>query len=239
MPRFIDRNLFATYHEAMTNQSFQRARSAEAKAQRHNDLIWAATCVLDEDGVDGLTLQAIASRAGIVKSNIYRYFESREAILVELLLQDFVEVIKELEKQVSGVMTPTDMANLLAEMFASRKRLCELMSLIAPTMEKNISIECVRNFKRALLSEAARAGAALQKGLPWLNAEEALNVFFTIHVVVAGLWPITNPPPVLETLYKEPEFAAHRYDFSQALFGMIAAHLVGLEALKKLSPQTS
>lgn len=235
---FIDRNLFATYHGAMTNQSFQRARSAEAKAQRHNDLIWAATCVLEENGVDGLTLQAIASRAGIVKSNIYRYFETREAILVELLLRDFVEIVKELEMQVSGEMTPADMANQLAEMFASRKRLCELMSLIAPTMEKNISIDCVRDFKRALLGEATRAGAALQKGLPWLNAEEALNVFFTIHVFVAGLWPITSPPPVLEALYKEPEFAPLKQDFSQALIGMITAHLLGLEALKKLSPQT-
>lgn len=176
----------------MTNQSFQRARSAEAKAQRHNDLIRAATCVLEQDGVDGLTLQAIASRAGIVKSNIYRYFETREAILVELLLRDFVELIEDMETKVSGEMASADMAQLLSEMFASRQRLCELMSEIAPTMEKNISIDCIRNFKRALLAEASRATSVLQKGLPWLNAEEAMAVFFSIHVFVAGLWPVST-----------------------------------------------
>ncbi|WP_208996180.1 TetR/AcrR family transcriptional regulator [Pseudovibrio ascidiaceicola] len=224
-----------TYHQTMTNQSFQRARSAEAKAQRHNDLIRAATCVLEQDGVDGLTLQAIASRAGIVKSNIYRYFETREAILVELLLRDFVKLIEDLEQEVPGEMAPADMAKLLAEMFASRQVLCELMSEIAPTMEKNISIDCVRDFKRALLVEAARATSALQKGLPWLEAEEAMSVFFSIHVFVAGLWPVTNPPPVLVTLYEEPEFAPLKYEFAPALFGMITAHLLGLEAMKKLS----
>ncbi len=224
-----------TYHQTMTNQSFQRARSAEAKAQRHSDLIRAATCVLEQDGVDGLTLQAIASRAGIVKSNIYRYFETREALLVELLLRDFAKLVEELEQAVSGEMAPANMAKLLSEMFASRQQLCELMSEIAPTMEKNISIECVRNFKRALLGEAGRAAFVLQKGLPWLDAEEAMAVFFSIHVFVAGLWPVTNPPPILVKLYEEPEFAPFRYEFAPALFGMITAHLLGLEAMKKLS----
>ncbi|GHB38156.1 TetR family transcriptional regulator [Pseudovibrio japonicus] len=225
------------YFQFMTNQSFQRARSAEAKAQRHNDLIRAATSVLEQEGVDGLTLQAIASRAGIVKSNIYRYFETREAILMELLLHDFVEMTTELEKQIAGEMTPADMAKLLSEMFASRRRLCELMSLIAPTMEKNISIDSVRDFKRALIAEAKRATAVLQRGLPWLDAEEAMSVFFSIHVFVAGLWPVTNPPPVLVTLYKEPEFEVLKHDFAPTLFGMITAHLVGLEATKKLNAE--
>ncbi|KZL20691.1 HTH-type transcriptional regulator BetI [Pseudovibrio axinellae] len=219
----------------MTYQNFQRARSAAAKAQRHEDLIQAATGVLEQDGVDGLTLQAIASRAGVVKSNIYRYFETREAILVELLLRDFVEVIEELEKQVTKEMTPAAMAQLLADLFASRKRLCELMSQIAPTLEKNVSIECVRHFKRALLAEAERASVVLQRGLPWLRGEEAMAVFLSIHVFVAGLWPITNPSPILVTLYNEQEFAPFRQEFAPALFGLITAHLLGLESVKELS----
>ncbi len=217
----------------MTQQNFQRARSAEAKAQRYNDLLKAAACVLDQEGIDGLTLKAIASRAGIVKSNIYRYFETREAILVELLLFDFVELIEKLDMQITDEMPSAEIALLLSENFASRPRLCELMSQIAPTMEKNISIECVRDFKRTLVAEAAQASAVLQKGLPWLDAEEAMNVFFSIHVFVAGLWPITNPPKILQQLYEEPEFAPLKYDFTPSLTGLIMAHLVGLEAIKK------
>ncbi len=154
---------------------------------------------------------------------------------MELLLHDFVELTTDLEKQVTEEITSADMAKLLSERFASRHRLCELMSLIAPTMEKNISIECVRDFKRGLLAEAERATAVLQRGLPWLDADEAMSVFFSIHVFVAGLWPITNPPPVIVTLYKEPEFDAFKHEFAPTLFGMITAHLLGLEAIKKLS----
>lgn len=216
----------------MTQTSFQRARSLEAKAQRTEDLLLAAAHVLEADGIDGLTLQAIASRAGVVKSNIYRYFESREAILVALLLREFENAVDTLETMYVSELRVEETANRLVGMFAERPLLCELMCHIGPTLERNISIESVRDLKRQLLKHGFRAGAALCRALPWLNEEEAFGVFFCIHTFIAGLWPNVTPVPILAQVYEEPEFVRFKRDFDKELYTLLAVHLAGLKALK-------
>ena len=66
--------------------AYQRARSPEQKAERTEQILSAAEAMLAE-GQDSsaLSLNVLAKRAGMAKSNIYRYFESREAVLLALL----------------------------------------------------------------------------------------------------------------------------------------------------------
>jgi len=65
---------------------FQRARQPEQREERRAHLLTTARAML-EGGVDlrALTLNALAREAGMAKSNVYRYFETREALLLELL----------------------------------------------------------------------------------------------------------------------------------------------------------
>jgi AcrR family transcriptional regulator len=65
--------------------TFQRARSAEQREQRRRAILDAATALLERAPVAELSLTALARQAGLAKSNVLRYFESREAVLLELL----------------------------------------------------------------------------------------------------------------------------------------------------------
>src|SRR5579862_9131556 len=64
---------------------FQRARSEEQRATRRQAILGAATAMLAEMPVADVTLNELSRRAGLAKSNVLRYFESREAVLLELL----------------------------------------------------------------------------------------------------------------------------------------------------------
>ncbi|HEU0222902.1 MAG TPA: helix-turn-helix domain-containing protein, partial [Paracoccaceae bacterium] len=75
----------------MADNPFQRARSPEQKAHRRRAILEAAAALLAEGGIEATTLAAIAERAGLVKSNLYRYFESREEILMWLFVEDLGE----------------------------------------------------------------------------------------------------------------------------------------------------
>ncbi len=66
-------------------EGFRRARSPARKALRRAALLRAAAELVDADGPEGVSLAAIAARAGGAKSNVYRYFESREEILARKL----------------------------------------------------------------------------------------------------------------------------------------------------------
>jgi len=63
--------------------TFQRARSDEQREMRRRSILDAAAAMLTEMPVAEVTLNGLSRRAGLAKSNVLRYFESREAVLLE------------------------------------------------------------------------------------------------------------------------------------------------------------
>src|ERR1700761_1030362 len=73
------------------------ARKTKTKtAYHHGDLRLAlreaANSILEEEGVEGLALRAVARRAGVSHAAPYRHFPNHEALLVELGLEGFAEL---------------------------------------------------------------------------------------------------------------------------------------------------
>ncbi|HEY4701584.1 MAG TPA: helix-turn-helix domain-containing protein, partial [Streptosporangiaceae bacterium] len=64
---------------------FQRARSAEQREVRRRAILDTAAAMLAEMTVAEVTLNELSRRVGLAKSNVLRYFESREAVLLDLL----------------------------------------------------------------------------------------------------------------------------------------------------------
>ena len=59
----------------------QRARSNEAKLEREDVILTAAETLLRQSGYGVLTMQGIATAAGLAKGTIYLYFPSRETLI--------------------------------------------------------------------------------------------------------------------------------------------------------------
>jgi len=65
--------------------SFKRARSEEQRTQRRRMILDTTAAMLAEMPVAHVSLNELSRRVGLAKSNVLRYFESREAVLLELL----------------------------------------------------------------------------------------------------------------------------------------------------------
>ena len=65
--------------------TFQRARSDEQRAIRRQTILDTAAAMLEEMPVAEVSLNELSRRVGLAKSNVLRYFDSREAVLLELL----------------------------------------------------------------------------------------------------------------------------------------------------------
>ena len=59
-------------------------RRALNRAARHDQLMSAATDIVTEEGLHGLTMQAVAERVGCAVGTIYTYFDSKSALLSAL-----------------------------------------------------------------------------------------------------------------------------------------------------------
>jgi len=72
-------------------------RRARERAQRKEGILQAARAAFAESGYRRTTVEAVAERAEIGKGTIYLYFESKDAIQAELLLQALAELQAQLK----------------------------------------------------------------------------------------------------------------------------------------------
>src|SRR5689334_4928518 len=61
-----------------------------------NALLESARNILEHDGLEALSLRAVARGAGVSHAAPYRHFPNHEALLVELAIEGFVELKNEL-----------------------------------------------------------------------------------------------------------------------------------------------
>ena len=60
----------------------QRARSKTAKLEREDSILMATEILLRQSGYDSMTMQAVATAAGLAKGTLYLYFTSRESLVL-------------------------------------------------------------------------------------------------------------------------------------------------------------
>ena len=81
--------------------TFQRARTEEQREIRRQAILDVASAMLDEMPVAAVTLNELSRRVGLAKPNVLRYFESREAVLLELLSHYLQEWLTDLAAELA------------------------------------------------------------------------------------------------------------------------------------------
>lgn len=214
----------------MSDSAFQRARRPEQKRERRRAILDAAAELLEAEGADAVTLTAIARSAGLAKSNLYRYFESREDILLQLLTSDEEAWVESLEQALAPLAGSDDLHAVgaaVAETLAANPRLCALTSRVATVLEQNVSIDVARRFKDRVGALGVRIGNAMVTALPGFPIERLGELQRAMQALVVGLWPLAHPAPVIEQLLAEPDYAHLAADFAADLRSAAVALLIG------------
>jgi len=63
-------------------QPMQRARSETAKLEREVSILTATEILLRQSGYEAMTMQMVATAAGLAKGTLYLYFNSRESLVL-------------------------------------------------------------------------------------------------------------------------------------------------------------
>jgi AcrR family transcriptional regulator len=68
----------------------------------HSTLLREANRLLDEDGIDGLSLRKLAERAGVSRTAPYHHFRDKNALLCALATQAFSQLDEMISRQLQG-----------------------------------------------------------------------------------------------------------------------------------------
>ncbi|GGM87827.1 TetR family transcriptional regulator [Lentzea pudingi] len=213
--------------------SFRRARQPAQKEQRRETILAAARGLAQERGVARVSLGDIATAVGLVKSNVLRYFGTREEIYLQLTTRDgtgWADAVSTRLESASGI---GPMATALADSFAERPLYCDLISHAETMLEHNVSLDVLRTYKLWAIDMYGRVGERIAAVCPELTTAEGASVVFAAGAFVGRLHPITRPPAALAELYeREPAIAAVFPPFQPALRHFIAATAAGLPAAR-------
>lgn len=214
----------------MSTTTFQRARKPEEIRARRDTLLAAAAELFDAEGPLGAGLNAIAARAGFTKSNVYRYFESREEVLLSLFLTEMEQLVPAFAAAIAAA--PENdldaLARAVTQQFVSRPRFGQLTSILSSTLEANVSEETIIMVKRSMGAMAAEMAVALRVRLPKASVEDALWAVTMIGSLVSGMWPAAHPAPAAERVLSRPEFAPLRLDIARDLPRAVRAILASI-----------
>ncbi len=216
--------------------TFQRARTEEQREIRRRAILDMASAMLGEMPVAAVTLNELSRRVGLAKPNVLRYFESREAVLLELLdryLQEWLmELADELAAGVGADLPLAGRAAAVAEVLggslAGRTVMCELFGAQSVVLEHNVSVEVVARYKRSSLERMTTMTTLIRRHLPELGDDATL--FGLQTMLTAGALPAyTSPPPTLREAYRaEPELARFHLGMREYLTRALTATLLGV-----------
>ncbi|MFD4701268.1 TetR/AcrR family transcriptional regulator [Streptomyces niveus] len=219
--------------------TFQRARSEEQRAQRRQAILDTTAAMLAEMPVAQVSLNELSRRVGLAKSNVLRYFESREAVLLELLDVATQEWLEHLEDALpSGVDAGAPLPErgdqvvaVLAASLADRPVLCDLTSAQAAVLERNVSPGVAAQYKRTAIVNVGALAALTRTRVPELTEGDATRFAAVCVMTTGAIWTHAQPSAAMLAVYdSDPALAAMRIDFAATLREVLEVVLSGLLA---------
>jgi AcrR family transcriptional regulator len=211
---------------------FQRARSAEAKQQRETAILDAAAQLGAERGIRQVTLTDIATAVGMHKSAMLRYFETREQIFLMLTADGWRDWSADLLKRLGALPRPAAVADVAAaftETLAARPTFCDLLAQAPLNLERNVSIETVREFKLVTFDAVGAIRSELGR-LLGLTEQQSVDVIATATSLAGALWQMATPGPEVRELYRtDPRLAHAIVEVRPRLTRVLTALLTGFQ----------
>jgi AcrR family transcriptional regulator len=206
-------------------------------AARRSAIMTGAREMLAEKSVADISLRELSGRVGLAKSNVLRYFDSREAIFLEVLDEEFQTWLTDLESRLgrprarkANYANEIRVATAVAVSLAERQLLCELIGSMAGILERNISFDFAQDFKARAMGRISELAQLVARQLPWLPVE--FTEFFAegALTLAAGMYPFSVPTEPVRAAIAELGFPDPGERFCDGLRIGLVTWLIGAAA---------
>ncbi|OCB25617.1 TetR family transcriptional regulator [Mycobacterium malmoense] len=173
----------------LTQVGAPRRRSEKSRTA----IVTATRELLLERGFDGLTIEAVAARAGVGKQTIYRWWPSRPALVADVMLEDA-------DKLLAAVSHTGDLAADLVGWVG--KLVASLTTARGSAMLRTLTVACMEHEDTAVrlragfsapLHESVRA-RLLGEGIAAATADSAADAIVggVVYPILSGAQPYSR-----------------------------------------------
>ncbi len=209
---------------------FTRARSAEQKLSRMNEIMQATDRLFKEHTYHEITLTTIAEALGWSRGNLYKYVTTKEEIFLELYLKKQQDCFNEIKSNLIDKPTLTDeeFADIWAKVLDNNHDFLSYSSILATIIETNVSVERLAEFKKVVSSDCNEMITILEEYAN-LTPEKANQLFATLLFHANGLNNSCNINPLIKEAMLMAGLPELKIDFPQAFKEFMVMCLKGFK----------
>lgn len=197
----------------MKSQDWQRARTEEQVEQRVREIQDAAARLFRTHPYEKVTLLRIAQELNFTRSNVYRYFTTKEEIFLSLYVSDMRRWSEDIQREFTESLPIDVFAERWTEILCRQEQLLEIAPLLAVTLERNTSEIAFRKTKIFLGELLVHLVGILRKVLPMLSDEQIVEFARTQQVLFSGAWPMSRLPERQKEILREMDMEYMILDF--------------------------
>jgi AcrR family transcriptional regulator len=169
-------------------------RVARRRLQVRGEFVNAARAVIEEHGLARFSLELVGQHIGLRKQAVYHYFDSREAVLFEIVYEELSRASHAVAAAVAATKTGADAVEALIRSyfaaFQDRLRLFQLCHTVLPMFDLGRALNAQAMERLHPLNDLLFVGVtqhvARDRG-PRARPEEARRFAFTAYMAVIGL----------------------------------------------------
>lgn len=213
--------------------NWQRATTDDKKIERKQAIYQAALTLFKQKGYDKVSFNGIASEAGFTKSNVYRYFSSKEDIFLSIFAELFQDWFDDFEQQLSQLPVEAAELDFAAAWVTSstvRPKFLDLTPLLMIALEQNGSYEQLIEFKTLSRELLYRLTLQISRIYPDIQNQDAFKLLSMSYGAMSNYWAGATENAVLAKIYQQPEFSDLKPNFEYELTTAIEIIIKGLRA---------
>jgi len=198
----------------------QRASTDTQKDKRKEAICKAAVTLFKRGGYEEVSFNAIAFEANFTKSNMYRYFNSKEEIFLTIFADLFQDWQKDYLKRLKVFKTNENIhlfVKAWVNPFLQYPKFLDLVPILFISLEKNSSYEQLLKFKTLSKHLLYEIVYEISRIYPNLQGEKAFKFLNLSYAVTSSFWSVNSQNEALKKIYQQEEFKEMKPDFERNL----------------------
>lgn len=214
--------------------NWQRARTDEKKNERKEAIYKAALSLFKKKGYESVSFNGIASEAGFTKSNMYRYFSSKEDIFLNIFTGLFegwyVDCTQRLQKLKQNAEVE-HFAETWVASYMSHPQFLDLTPILFVSLESNSSYEQLLEFKQLSMNLLYQLAIEISKIYPNIQGEKAFRFLTLSFAATANYWAAESQQnEALNKIYQLEQFKELKPNFEKNLTASVEIIIRGIQA---------
>lgn len=165
--------------------------SEENKEKNKNEILDVCESLYKEQGFQGVTIKEISTKTSFTRPAIYSYFETKDEILLGLLIREYkywVEALKAIAS-IHVKLTRKQIAEEISHTLEDRTVLLRLENMNLYEIEINSRVERLAEFKVVYGEAFETLSEILKRHFSNTTEEDRENIILTFFAFLFGVYP--------------------------------------------------